>query len=332
MNFTNFVGIDVSKLTIDAHLRERNAHKTFSNNTKGYIALLTWAKRLLKTATLTDTLICFEHTGLYSIGLAIFLQEEKIMFAMIPPLEIKRSLGMHRGKSDVIDAKRIADHAWLHKETIKPSVLPAKSILELQMLLTLRNRLVCDRGSFEATSKEQRLTLNLPKEHDMLVVYKSMIDHLTSQIKKLEAQIHTIIDSNADLKNTYDLLTSMKGIGLVIAANMITSTHNFSRFTNWRKFACYIGTAPFEHSSGSSIRGKTQVSPLANKTLKKLLHLAAISAIIHNKELKVYYLRRISEGKSKMSTINILRNKIIARMFAVINRQSGYVELAKFAA
>lgn len=106
------------------------------------------------------------------------------------------------------------------------------------MLLTLRNRLVCDRGSFEATSKEQRL---LSEEHDMLVVYKSMIDHLTSQIKKLEIQIQSIIDRNADLKNTYDLLTSMKGIGLVIAANMITSTHNFTRFTKWRKFACYIG-------------------------------------------------------------------------------------------
>jgi transposase len=107
--------------------------------------------------------------------------------------------------------------------------------------------------------------------------------------------------------------------------------HNFSRFANWRKFACNAGTAPFEYTSGTIIRGKTQVSHLANKPLKRLLHLAAISAITHNKKLRTYYLRRVDEGKSKMRTIDILRNKIIARMFAVINRGRGYVELMKFA-
>ncbi|AMR31541.1 hypothetical protein A0256_08930 [Mucilaginibacter sp. PAMC 26640] len=80
---------------------------------------------------------------------------------------------------------------------------------------------------------------------------------------------------------------------------MITSTHNFTSFSNWRKLACYIGKAPFEHTSGTSVRGKTQVSHLANKQLKKLLHLAAISAIIHNKELRAYYQRRISEAKAR---------------------------------
>jgi len=332
MSFTNFVGIDVSKLTIDVHLQGSNAFKTFANNIKGSTALLLWTKKLLPGVNQDSIILCFEHTGMYSIGLAIHLQKANVSFAMISPLEIKKSLGMHRGKSDFIDAKRIANYAWLHRDDIKPSVLPAKVILKLQTLLTLRDRLVRSRGGLEATCKEQRLLLGIADNVEMFEVYQSMIGHLTTQIKNLDAQISSVIDSDVALKNTYDLLTSMKGIGPVIAANMITSTHNFSRFTNWRKFACYIGTAPFEHTSGTSGRGKTQVSHLANKQLKKFLHLAAISAIIHNKELRAYYLRRVSEGKSKMSTINVLRNKILARMFALINRQSGYVELAKYAA
>ena len=332
MNFTNFVGVDVSKLTIDAHLRGSNAFKTFANNTKGFTALLVWTKKLLPSVDQGCIIVCFEHTGMYSIGLAIHLQEANVPFAMISPLEIKKSLGMHRGKSESIDAKRIANYAWLHREVIKPSVLPAKSILKLQSLLTLRDRLVRDRGGFEATCKEQRLLLGIADNAEIFELYQNMIGHLTTQIKNLDAQILSVIDSDFALKKTYGLLTSMKGIGPVIAANMITSTHNFTRFSSWRKFACYIGTAPFEHISGTSVRGKTQVSHLANKQLKKLLHLAAISAIIHNKELRAYYLRRVSEGKSKMSTINVLRNKILARMFALINRQSGYVELAKYAA
>jgi len=136
--------------------------------------------------------------------------------------------------------------------------MPTKVILKLQTLLTLRDRLVRDRGGFEATYKEQRLLLGIADNAELFEVYQNMIGHLSTQI-------------------------------------------------NWRKFACYIGTAPFEHTSGTSVRGKTQVSHLANKQLKKLLHLAAISAIIHNKELRAYYLRRVSGGKSKMSTINVLR-------------------------
>ncbi len=331
MNFTTFVGVDISKLTIDAHLRGTNTFKSFSNNQKGFTALLAWSKKQLRIADFTETMICFENTGVYSINLAIYLQEANVSFAMLPPLEIKQSLGMHRGKSDSIDARRIAEYAWQHRDTIKPSVLPAKNIRKLQTLITLRNRLVRDKGGFEVTWKEQRLQFSYGDYQEMFDIYQCMIGHLIVQLKKIEAQILSVIESDAALKNNYDLLKSMKGIGPVIAANMITCTHNFTRFANWRKFACYAGTAPFEHTSGTSIRGKTQVSHLASKPLKRLLHLAAISAITHNKELRTYYLKRVNEGKSKMSTINILRNKIIARMFAVINRQSEYVELMKFA-
>ncbi|WP_076370988.1 transposase [Mucilaginibacter lappiensis] len=81
----------------------------------------------------------------------------------------------------------------------------------------------------------------------------------------------------------------------VLAANMIACTHNFTRFTNWRKFACYVGTAPFEHQSGTGIKGKTRVSSLSNRQIKKLSHLVAICACAYNPELKSYYKRRVSE-------------------------------------
>ena len=101
-------------------------------------------------------IICFEHTGMYSIKLATYLNDLGIPFAMLPALQIKQSIGIRRGKNDQIDAQRIAENAWLHRETIQATLLPAKSILKLQSLLTLRNRLVCDRGGYEATWKEQK--------------------------------------------------------------------------------------------------------------------------------------------------------------------------------
>ena len=113
---------------------------------------------------------------------------------------------------------------------------------------------------------------------------------------------------------------------------LITYTNAFTKFKDARKFASFCGIAPFPNSSGTSIRGTTKVSHLANKKIKSLLDLCAKSAIQYNPEMKVYYHKRIEKGKNKMSTINIIRNKIVSRVFAVVKRQTPYVNTMKFAA
>ena len=135
-----------------------------------------------------------------------------------------------------------------------------------------------------------------------------------------------------ELKETYKLVTSVKGIGIQTALVMIVFTDNFTKFDNWRKFASYCGVAPFPYQSGTSIKGRTKVSHLANKKLKAIINMCAISAIQHSPEMKLYHKKRVLEGKSKMSTINIIRNKLIARVFAVVKRQTPYVDTFKFAA
>jgi transposase len=332
MKYKAFIGVDVSKLTIDAHLHEINVSKTFSNNEKGFTSLLTWLKKYGKLSDLTQVITCFEHTGMYSIKLAKYLTEANIPFAMLPALQIKQSIGIRRGKSDLIDARRIAEYAWLHRETLVATVLPARGILKLQSLLTLRDRLVRDRGGFQATWKEQKRSLDEKDYKGMFQIYKTLVKQLTLQIKKIESQIKMVIESDEKIQVNYQLLTSIKCVGPVLAANMIAYTYNFTRFANWRKFACYVGTAPFEHQSGTSVKGKTRVSTLSNRHLKKLIHMVAISACIYNPELKLYYKKRVNEGKNKMSTLNIIRNKVIARMFAVVNRGTVYVDLMKYAA
>ena len=135
-----------------------------------------------------------------------------------------------------------------------------------------------------------------------------------------------IVAMSPSISRNQFLLQSIKGVGKVLSVATIIKTKNFTRFTNARKFACFCGTAPFEHTSGTSIRRKTRVSQLADKTMKSLLDLSAKTAIQYDKELRDYYLKRTSKGKPKMSTINIVRNKILYRMFAVIKRQTPFVE------
>ncbi|MEE9364225.1 MAG: IS110 family transposase [Cellulophaga sp.] len=151
--------------------------------------------------------------------------------------------------------------------------------------------------------KEQKAIYSAKEFKIHFEVQKRMILNLTRQIDKINVKMQGIIDQNTSLKNTSDLITSIKGIGLQTAVIIIAYTDTYNRFANWRKFASYCGIAPFPYQSGTSIKGKTKVSHLENKKLKSILNMCAISAIQHNPEMKRYYLKRVSQGKNKMSTI-----------------------------
>jgi transposase len=114
--------------------------------------------------------------------------------------------------------------------------------------------------------------------------------------------------------------------------SIIVVTNNFLWFNNAKTLASYAGVAPFPYTSGTSIKGKTKVSPLANKKLKSLLSSCAFSAIRNDPEMKKYFNRRTESGKHKMNTINAVRNKLLARVFAVVKRRTPYVSSFKNAA
>jgi transposase len=95
---------------------------------------------------------------------------------------------------------------------------PANFFTQYQVF-TLRNCLVCDRGGFEATSKEQNKALDKKEYKGMFQIYKSLIQNLTLQIKNLESQIKAVIESDEKIKTNYQLLISIKCVGPVLAAN-----------------------------------------------------------------------------------------------------------------
>jgi transposase len=106
---------------------------------------------------------------------------------------------------------------------------------------------------------------------------------------------------------------------------VIVETNAFRDFTDARKFCCHAGVAPFSYTSGSSIRSRNRVSHRADKSIKSLLHMGALTAATRSKgELHEYYLKKVSEGKNKMSVLNAVRAKLVHRMFAVIRNNKFY--------
>jgi len=331
MKINETIGIDISKLVFDARIHSNQKFKVFENSNKGFKQLIKW---VYKSSTFEpgQMMFVFEHTGLYSHLLSIYLTEEKIPFALVSGLEIKRSLGMVRGKDDKKDATKIALYGYRLRDELKPYVMPSDEIVKIKSLLTLRDRLVKQRASFKTSLKEQTRVLVKKNNKVLFESQEKMIVCLTKQIQTIEKEINTIVNNNPFLQNIYELVTSVKGVGPQTALFIMVYSHGFTKFKNARKFASYCGIAPFPNSSGTSIRGKTKVSHLANKKIKSLLDLCAKVAIQHNQEMKIYYNKRIENGKNKMSTINIIRNKLLARVFAVIQRNSPYVETMKYAA
>ena len=84
--------------------------------------------------------------------------------------------------------------------------------------------------------------------------------------------------------------------------------------------------APFPYESGISIKGRTKVSHMANKKLKTNLHLAALTGIKFDPELKAYYDRKVLDGKSKMSVVNAVRFKLLARVVSVVKNDRTHVK------
>jgi len=329
MKTNTFIGIDVSKDTIDVAIYGYKDSKKFSNDTKGFEKMLRWIESITEKS---PEVFCFEATGLYSLPLSCFLQDRGLKFCLVSGLMVKRSSGIKRGKSDRTDAMTISRYAYLHREELRPSQVPSKSLLKLNQLFSLYRRMVKQRAGYIACLKEQMPILPQDDHKVVLDTQRQMIELFTNKIKLLEEEMLDILGEDESLKQNSELLRSIKGIGLIVALYMIIITNNFTRFDNWRQFACYCGIVPFEHSSGISYQGRTRVSHLANKQMKTLLSNAAATAIQFNAEMKDYFHKRVSEGKNKMAVLNIIRNKLVSRAFAVINRQSPYVDLHKFAA
>jgi transposase len=328
-NYEEVVGIDVSKKTLDAYCYHAQAHKEFVNDLTGYKRLIKWVLKVTKNSSV---FYCFENTGYYSLKLALYLSSQAIVYVEESPIKIKRSSGVVKEKTDLLDAQLIARYAWLYREELTPSSVKSSSHLELGRLLALRDQLVRNNAGLKGTLKELHALLSSPTTDVGCLSLCRSIAYLKKQIEGIELRISQLIAHDEAMSKNFELLTSMRGIGFVVAVQLIYHTGNFTRFRSWRAFSSYCGTAPFEHSSGTSIHRRKQCHYLGDRKMKSLLSMASVSAIQHDAELRLYYKRKLAEGKDKMIAINNVRNKLIARAFAVVKRGTPYVVLQQHAA
>jgi transposase len=326
MEFTYFIGIDVSKNELDFAVMRGNCllfHKEIINTPE---SILPFIKELVKLPgfDLAKTVFCMEHTGIYNNHLLACLHKKKANIWLEAAIQIKRSSGNIRGKNDKIDSIRIADYAYTQRDKVSLWAPKREVIRQLAHLAATRSRLI-----------EAKKMLKTPlSEHDGFSPKKitrqntSVCSHtlkaIDADLERAEKAIDMIIASDRELERLFSLITSVSGVGKVTATQILITTNEFKDIQNPKQYACYAGVAPFIKESGI-FKGKGRVSHMANKKIKTLLHMSALIAIQHNNDIKQYYQRKVNhDKKNKMSVINAIRNKLILRIFACVNHNSPY--------
>jgi transposase len=322
------IGIDVSKDKLDLCLLPVGSStplemKVINNQSE---SIGKYLKLMDKRYKRDNILVCLEHTGHYGLELCLELQQMRFDYTLVPALEIKNSVGMTRGKTDQIDAQRIAAYAWRFIDKIQLTTLPTNELILMKELLALRDQNVKMSIQLQNSLKVHSIASNLLKNDMVVNRITNQINIIKNEIAEIEQQLQELVNANESIKQNFNLLKSIKGIGPITAMVLILTTQNFKRITDGRKYNSYAGLAPFKYESGNMNKG-SKVSPLANKNIKRLLHNGACSAVNHDKELKAYYNRKLEEGKAKMSILNAVACKLVYRVFAVINRQTPYVNL-----
>jgi transposase len=326
----NFVGIDISKLWFDAALIKTDnsfqiVHQQFVQKPEGFKKLQEW----LSTHNVKiddETLFCMESTGLYNTGLVNYLVKSKAQLWVEMPLRIKKAGGFERGSDDKTASVKIAWYAMRYQDNLKLWQPVNGNMEKIKNLIAQRDRIINAITQLSVPVKELKDCGCETEAKQMEKIQKPALVALQKTKKVIEAVITKTIQQDEQINKKVTLVQSIKGIGPVTAVALLVYTQGFDRFDNAKQLACYCGVVPFKKESGTSIRYKPTVSPFANKKLKKLLHLCALSAIKNDKELHLYFERKVMDGKNKMSVINAVRNKLVHRVYAVLRDERMFEE------
>jgi transposase len=323
-----YVGFDISKEKLDLSVLNEERTVIESKVIENKPARISkWFDQLLRKLKCSseEVLVCCENTGIYGEPLVSTCVAKGIPIWVENAYKIKKASHDLRGKSDAQDAQRIADYALRYADRATLHTPPSLETKKLSELIALRDDLLKHKNQAENRIREAK-AMDPVRYKIINGCFKRMIKGVEKELKLVEQQINELTKEDEAINKNVELICSIPGVGKRNALMMIAVTHNFTRFQTANHLACYAGVVPFPNQSGKMLR-RDRVSPHANRNLKRLLHLAALAMIRCDVEMNQYFNRKVAEGKHKMAVINAVRNKIIHRMFAVIDRQSPYEKM-----
>jgi transposase len=303
MSYIHFIGIDVSKDWIDVAVYGHAARpQRHLNTSEGLTACLEGL-----SCWLEDALIVIEATGGYETAFLRLALARGAKVHKASPWQVRsfiRSLGL-KGKTDALDAVALARFAKERSEDLPLFQLPGQDQERLNDLLMRRADLVKTLASEKARDTQPRYAEAAQEVHASLTRMRTA---LQDEIRILETAIAALVEASSALKARFDILTSIKGIGLCTAYTLQAHMPELGTLTR-KTAASLAGCAPHPKDSGYGAGKRTTFGGRAS--IKRALFLAALSARRFDPALKTFYERLIQNGKPKMVAITAIMRKLI---------------------
>jgi transposase len=309
----DFLGIDVSKDTLDVHLLvgSDSLSARFPNNKQGWRSLAHWLK---KRSPATAVHVCLEATGRYGDGVTAYLHQRGYTLSVVNPARIKgyATSRLARNKTDPVDAALIADFCRAQHSDLPLWTPPDPAQRQLQALV---------RQLEDLDKMRQQERNRLQAGETAPSVLQRLRDHiafLDAQMEAVKAEIDQHIDQHPDLKQQRDLIASIKGVGTLTAAKLLAEIRNIADFDSPQQLVAFAGLNPRQHRSGSSVRGRSCISKVGCAALRAALYMPAIVAKNTNPYMRPLVQRLEQRGHCKMSIIVAVMRKLLHLIFGIL--------------
>ncbi len=308
-----YVGVDVSKKTLDVHLHPLKVTFSVENSQAGFEKM----HERLRSNDIKS--ITCEATGGYESRFLTFFASLQYSVHRINPRRIK-NFAQYEGinsKTDKLDAKTIALYA-------ANKVLPIEQLAasEEQEKLTRKTR---RRAQLVKMLADERKRFKHPQDVDNRDSIQSIINSLEVELAKVQAEIDDLIKANEQWHKKSQLLQTMPGIGKLSASLLVADLPELGLIDN-KRIASLSGVAPFTRQSGLQ-RASSKI--FAGRTsVRNALFMCSMSAIRYNPILKEFYERHIKAGKKPMVALVAVMRKIVVTLNAMLRKEEAWIDKA----
>ena len=306
-----FVGIDVSKDTLDLGLSDRDSVQNFAHDAEGIARIM----KLL--VPLNPTTIVVEATGGLERALVAALLEAGLPVALVNPARVRKlaeGLGI-LAKTDPIDTRVLVEFARLGAPRLVQK--RSENQAELEALITCRRQLLHVR-----TEQSNRRLTTASKL--ALRSIDAVLKTVGQQIEVLDGQIRRLIDSDDDFRNLDRQLRSVPGVGPVVSATLAAELPELGQ-SDRREIGALVGVAPFNHDSGR-FRGKRFIRG-GRASVRNVLYMGTITAIRCNPVIRTFAQRLEHSGKTAKQIIVACMRKLLCLINAMVRENLTWQEL-----
>ncbi len=322
------VGIDVSKDDFVVRLFHRHHSgrllrrnkKMFSQSPKGFARFKEWLDKFL----LRDvaTLMVLEATGVYHESLAHFLHRHDFPISIVLPNKVKayaKSFN-EKSKTDQLDADLLArmgaERNLAHWQPAHPNLRQIKALVRQRQVFVQERTMMTNR--LHATQHSEDAW------PEVMERYQLFIDQLNEQVQQLDQQIDHLRKNDRSLNEQVQLLTSIPGVGVVSAVNVLAESGAMQLFENREQIVSYAGLDVVVHQSGSSVQKRSRISKKGNVRLRTALYMPAVSLTRSSGPFKKLYDRVLKRTGIPKKALVAVQRKLIVVMYALIKKQEHY--------